>query len=394
MFGSPTASPFGANRPGGLFGSGQQTSSTLGSLQQPQQQSLNVGGISNPQNPNNDLEVPNAPDDAVQALRFNPQVSGMPILLAAGSWDNTCRVWQVQETGAIEPKAQQNIGAPILALDWTEDGTKVFIAGADKQARIWDLASNQVAIVGTHDEAVRVCHWITSPNYNCLMTGSWDRTLRFWDMRQLPTQNSLATIQLPERVYCSDMLFPMAVVGLANRHIKMYKLDGQPQEISDIESPLKFQSRCISIFQNKMNNQPHGYALGSIEGRVAIQYAETSNPKDNFTFKCHRSGELINNYQEIYPVNDVAFHPQHNTLATVGSDGRYSYWDKDARTKLKNSEALPMPITKCHVHASGNIFAYAVGYDWSKGHEANVPGQGSKIFLHPCSDEMKARPKK
>ena len=36
-------------------------------------------------------------------------------------------------------------------------------------------------------------------------------------------------------------------------------------------------------------------------------------------------------------VNDIAFHPSHGTLATVGSDGRYYFWDKDARTKLKVS---------------------------------------------------------
>jgi mRNA export factor len=60
------------------------------------------------------------------------------------------------------------------------------------------------------------------------MTGGWDRTLRFWDMRQLPQQSSMATIQLPERVFCSDMVYPLASVALANRHIKSYKLDGQP----------------------------------------------------------------------------------------------------------------------------------------------------------------------
>lgn len=86
------------------------------------------------------------------------------------------------------------------------------------------------------------------------MTGGWDKTLRFWDMRQLPTQTSMATITLPERVYCSDMLFPMATVALANRHIKMYKLDGQPQEFSDIESPLKFQ--VLIINSKKLNLEP------------------------------------------------------------------------------------------------------------------------------------------
>jgi mRNA export factor len=76
----------------------------------------------------------------------------------------------------------------------------------------------------------------------------------------------MATIQLPERVYCSDLVFPLAVVGLANRHIKLYKLEGTPQEFQDHESQLKYQSRCISIFKSKETNQPGGYALGSIEG--------------------------------------------------------------------------------------------------------------------------------
>lgn len=35
-------------------------------------------------------------------------------------------------------------------------------------------------------------------------------------------------------------------------------------------------------------------------------------------------------------MNDIAFHPVHFCLlATVGSDGKFSFWDKDARTKLK-----------------------------------------------------------
>merc|ERR1712115_716681 len=77
------------------------------------------------------------------------------------------------------------------------------------------------------------------------------------------------------------------------------------------------------------------------------QYANAQNPKDNFTFKCHRSNGTTNGFQDIYAVNDIAFHPVHGTLATVGSDGRYSFWDKDARTKLKTSEPMAQPITCC-----------------------------------------------
>lgn len=70
-------------------------------------------------------------------------------------------------------------------------------------------------------------------------------------------------------------------------------------------------------------------------------------------------------------VNGIAFHPVHGTLATVGSDGRFSFWDKDARTKLKTSEQLDQPISACCFNHNGNIFAYASSYDWSK---VRVPG--------------------
>ena len=125
------------------------------------------------------------------------------------------------------------------------------------------------------------------------------------------------------------------------------------------------QHRCVNIFRDKKGG-PVGFALGSVEGRVAIQYIHPPNPRDNFTFKCHRSTGTPNGYQEIYAVNDIKFHPSHGTLATVGSDGRFSFWDKDARTKLKNSEAMEQSISCCAFNSNGQIFAYACSYDWSK----------------------------
>ena len=61
--------------------------------------------------------------------------------------------------------------------------------------------------------------------------------------------------------------------------------------------------RCISIIVDKKTNSPTGFALGSIEGRVAIQYVNATNPKDNFTFKCHRSNGPSNTVQDIYAVS-------------------------------------------------------------------------------------------
>ncbi|KAM7125175.1 mRNA export factor RAE1 isoform 4-T4 [Molossus nigricans] len=282
-------------------------------------------------NPMKDIEVTSSPDDSIACLSFSPPTLPGNFLIA-GSWAN-------------------------------DDGSKVFTASCDKTAKMWDLNSNQ---------AIQVA--------------------QFWDTR---SSNPMMVLQLPERCYCADMIYPMAVVATAERGLIVYQLENQPSEFRRIESPLKHQHRCVAIFKDKQN-KPTGFALGSIEGRVAIHYINPPNPaKDNFTFKCHRSnGTNTSAPQDIYVVNGISFHPVHGTLATVGSDGRFSFWDKDARTKLKTSEQLDQPISACCFNHNGNIFAYASSYDWSKGHEFYNPQKKNYIFLRNAAEELKPRNKK
>ncbi|XP_040567735.1 protein Rae1 [Lepeophtheirus salmonis] len=371
---------FGSIQSGGGF---NQTATTNNAAA-----NTSMMGASTP-NPMKDVEVVNPPDDSVSSLCFSPP-SLQQNFLIAGSWDNNVRCWEISGTGQSVPKSQQSMQGPILDVCWHDDGSKVFMASCDKQVKCWDLGSNQTIQVAQHDAPVKCVRWFKAPNYAALMTGSWDKTLKFWDTR---SPNPIMSINLNERVYCADVDFPMAVVGLSGRGIVIYSLDGQTiKEYKRVEPPLKYQHRCVSIFKDK-KVQPTGFALGSVEGRVAIQYANSTNPKENFTFKCHRSNGATNGFQDIYAVNDIAFHPIHGTLATVGSDGRYSFWDKDARTKLKTSEPMDQPITKCCFTANGQIFAYSVSYDWSKGHEFYYPQKKNFIYLRSCFDELKPRTK-
>ncbi|KAG1805064.1 uncharacterized protein HD556DRAFT_1218688, partial [Suillus plorans] len=97
----------------------------------------------------------------------------------------------------------------------------------------------------------------------------------------------------------------------------------------------------------------------------------------------------------VYAVKDISFHPVHGTFSTCGSDGTIHFWDKDARTRLKTFEAAPGPISATTFNRNGTIFAYAVSYDWSKGHSGMTPGHPNKLMLHACKDdEVKRRPKK
>ncbi|KAG9510625.1 mRNA export factor, partial [Fragariocoptes setiger] len=341
-----------------------------------------------------DGEVSMPPDDTVAALAFSP-INQPYNYLISGSWDNQVRCWMVRKNPATnqwtgEPKAVQNHAGPVLDVAWSDDGTKAFTASVDKTVKMWDLGSNTFQQVASHDAAVRTIHWIKAPQYSCVMTTSWDKTMKFWDVRQ-PTP--VITKTLPERSYCADVLYPMAVVSTANRGIVIYKLDPTPTEYrTSSDSPLKFQHRCVSIFCDE-RKEPTGYAIGSTEGRVAVQYVQPKDPKSNFTFKCHRSNGTTSTTQDIYAVNDIAFHPEHGTMATVGSDGRYSFWDKDARTRLKMSDLFEQSVTRCCFNARGEVFAYAIGYDWSKGYEHATPAKKNRIFLHECYEDLKPKAK-
>ena len=83
------------------------------------------------------------------------------------------------------------------------------MASCDKQVKCWDLASNQALQVAEHQAPVKACRWVKAPNYSALMTCSWDKTIKFWDTR---APNPMLSIDLPERAYCADVDYPVAVV--------------------------------------------------------------------------------------------------------------------------------------------------------------------------------------
>jgi len=46
----------------------------------------------------------------------------------------------------------------------------------------------------------------------------------------------------------------MAVVGTAGKGLIVYQQEGKAQEFKRIESPLKYQHRCVAIFRDKKNS--------------------------------------------------------------------------------------------------------------------------------------------
>ncbi|KAL9714273.1 RNA export factor gle2 [Leucoagaricus gongylophorus] len=326
-----------------------------------------------------DIEITEPPPDSISSLSFSSQAD----YLAVGSWDNSVRIYEVGTQGQTQGKAMYQHQGPVLSTCWNKDGTKIFSGGADNAGRMFDVTTGQATQVAQHDAPIKVVKWIEAPQMGILATGSWDKTIKYWDLR---SQSPVATVQLPERCYTFDVQYPVLVVGTAERHIQIFNLNNPTTPYKTMTSPLKWQTRVVSCFTASQNN---GFAVGSVEGRVAIQYVEESDSTNNFSFKCHRRDSNPNTKDQalVYAVNDISFHPVHGTFSTSGSDGTIHFWDKDARTRLKSFEAAPASISCSTFNRTGSIFAYAVSYDWSKGHSGMTPGLPNKVMLHACKDE-------
>lgn len=54
----------------------------------------------------------------------------------------------------------------------------MFTASCDKTCKMWDLQSNQATVVAEHAAPIKSVHWIQAPNYSCLVTASWDKTMK------------------------------------------------------------------------------------------------------------------------------------------------------------------------------------------------------------------------
>ncbi|KAF4339776.1 poly(A)+ RNA export [Fusarium beomiforme] len=350
-----------------LFGgasSSSTTSNTVGDLKQ-------------------DVALSDPPTDTISDLSFSPAPNG-PDFLAISSWDNKVRIYEIAANGQSQGRHAYEHSQPVLNCDFSKDGTKVASAGADKNVKVCDLASQQDIVIGTHDQPVRTCRFFLSEGNPMVVSGSWDKTIKYWDLRQ---QGPAATVQCQERVYTMDVRDNLCVVGTADRYINVIDLKNPTKFYKTLQSPLKWQTRVVSCFTDSA-----GFAIGSIEGRCAIQYVEDKDSSSNFSFKCHRDPPA-NSVTNVYAVNDISFHPVHGTFSTAGSDGTFHFWDKDAKHRLKGYPNVGGSITATTFNKNGSIFAYAVGYDWAKGYQHNTQNYPIKVMLHPVNaDECKPRP--
>jgi len=177
--------------------------------------------------------------------------------------------------------------------------------------------------------------------------------------------------------------WPLLVTAHQDRFIHIWDLrkvvTGNFDPIDLIESPLKYATTSLTVF-----GDGKGFVVGSIEGRCSVNNYDfdksDKGKKDDFCFKCHRTEDQNKKQGECFTVNGFAFNRQYNTLVSLGSDGHFYTWNKDLKSKYKSSKKFPSPMTAGDFSHDGSLMAYAVGYDWSMGAEAQKQRKYETLF--------------
>lgn len=215
--------------------------------------------------------IKDIPSDGISALKFAKSSDN----LLVSSWDNTLNLYDGYTS---ELSVKHNSKAAILSTDFNEDESGAYFGGLEQKVKKFDFASQTETNIGHHDEAVRTVEY--DPYSSCLYTGSWDKTLKIWDER---SSSKEVIRELSDKVYAMSVCRNKVTLGMANNKIVVYDTRSSNDLLYEEDTGLgKFQPRCLESMPDG-----EGFATGSVEGRIAIEYFKdsTTDETSNFSFK-------------------------------------------------------------------------------------------------------------
>jgi len=319
----------------------------------------------------------NPPMDGISRIRFSNKKGDYHVAVA--SWDKTVRVYDATTPSHV--KSLHSDTMPVLDTTFLREETDFVSGGLSKKVLLWKVGHRSPDLLGKHDEPVSAVEFHSRTNQT--FTGSWDRSVKAWDTR---THKSSAKMELTGKVFCMSTTEGKVLVGTSNKQIYIYDIRNLNHPMQTRDSTLKYQLRTLQCHPDGKS-----FVTGSIEGRVAWEAVEREeNAKKKYAFKCHR--KTVGGTENIYPVNTVAFHPEHGTFATGGGDGVVSVWDGTARKRLWRLPEFDTSVASLAFSADGNRLGIAVSYTFEEGPKDSMPS--NRIFLRNIPDaEMRPKSK-
>ena len=240
----------------------------------------------------------------------------------------TGQLLATSSTGAIRPydpvnattMAQIDALAPLLTAPATSSIAPVAVGDLLGSVALVDFENANLAPIGTTRSAAVVLLAPAAPH--TLMAASLDLSVLQIDLR---TAKTTTLISIPYKPVAVDTNGNHVAVAMTHRAIHVY-------DVRNLAAPLQVRESGLKLQTTQLRCREDGYAVASVDGRVAIEYYDPSETQQalKYAFKCHRAaGDPVD---DVFPVVGLQYHL--GLLYTAGND-TVCLWNERARKRIK-----------------------------------------------------------
>lgn len=316
------------------------------------------------------IEIPVPPDEGISSIHFCP--TNQNILLMS-TWSGTMRLYDIESK---EQFSNFDCNSSLMCSTFLNDGSESDIgtvAAGDIDGRIYLAKSGNLSVLNGHTDGISSIS--VFPETGLLLSGSWDKSLAMWDTSQPPETSLIGHIEFNEKIMFSAACTENRIVAYGN-HNTVFVIDARnPEQIERRVSSLGKQIRsfCVSA------PDQFGWAVGSIDGRIAIEYfGDIKHQAQRFSFSCNRHEEEEKTI--VYPVSCLAFHPVTGILTSGSSKGSIYFWDIQNKRKLTEVQSpFNNSVSAIDFNNDGSLLAIAYSYTWEKG---NIEHPEDRVLIY------------
>lgn len=245
------------------------------------------------------------PTGTVAAVAFSPDGKH----LAAGSWDDSVRIWDVESGRSIRKLAGVHRD-DIHTLAYSPDGRLVASADNDGLIVLWDLATGNVLrkFFG-HTSTVRSI--VFTPDGQRLLTGSTDRTARIWSVKADQELCVLRGHQWAVNSARFDATGTRIVTVSDDETARIWQLTEAEQLTAELVQTISGHTAGLTsgVFS------PDGRRLVTASRDNTAKVWDAANGQELLTLKGHKQG-----------LTNVSFSPDGRHILSTSQDGTAILW--------------------------------------------------------------------